>query len=228
MTMPVLLVSQGPFGEWWRESALGRSGLEVAERQDYDSAYEALLTGYWRHFVLEHMEGDDVMPTFLWRVRVSDWTTPPRCLLLTTSDDPALFQPPVVQVVDPSHPVDAFDHYLSRFLDVPVRDCCRAAVSLPVSGSAAAGKPVSGVTVDLSTSGMLVRADRPLSVGERLAWRFGEATPLADIVIPGAVMRPRGMPGPLAPRTYPVRFDTGAARQRESIKRFLMTRLSRG
>ncbi len=224
MTIPILLVSRGPAGDWWRHTALMRSDVDITTREDYDSAYAALLTGYWRRFVVDHQPEDDGMPMFLWRVRVSEWTAPPQCLLVTADEDPSLRQPPVAAVVRPPVQAEEFDRALAPFVDMPVRSCCRVAVSLRVHGVGAQGRGVSGTTVDLSSGGMLVRADRALPIGERVSWTFEGVSPLTGLSLPGTVLRSRVLSGPSSQRAYAVRFDDRARKQIESVKRFLKDR----
>lgn len=221
MPTSVLLVSTGPFGPWWRESILVREGIEVAEEQDYDSAYRALVLGRHPFFVLDHRPPDDLMPLFLWRVRTSGWPALPRGVLITASTEPSLKQAPVEKILSqPVHP-DVFDHIMGELLGLQPRRECRRAVDLEVSAGTAGRWTVSGTAVDLCTGGMLVKCLRAIPLGERLTWRLEGDGSLTGFTVPGTVLRLTGVGASGGHHYYAVRFEGLSRAARERLARYL-------
>ena len=223
MMREVLLISKGHFGIPWRDTVLSRTEVNVREAEDYDSAYQVMLTQRPGFFVVDHRRGDEELALFLWRIRTSQWDPPPVGVLLTGHPDSALRRPPVVEVLGPPLCSRDFGRLMARLLDLPTRIEKRLLVAVDVTGRTSRGSTLTGTTVDLSPGGMLVSSRQPLPLGERPLWTFGGPEGLRGLSVPGTVLGPRGHGGEER-RTFAIRFDAGAGNAMGRLRSFLESR----
>lgn len=111
-------------------------------------------------------------------------------------------------------PADDFDERLGRLIDVPARRDVRIPVRLQVAGGSGFGATVPVLAQNLSSTGLLLESNHPLSMGDEIsvALRFEESGTLFSAT--AHITRTAG------PNRYGARF-TSISRGEEALKEFL-------
>jgi hypothetical protein len=76
-------------------------------------------------------------------------------------------------------------------------------------------------TLNISASGMLIEAVKPLPVGKDYVWSFVGVAGLKDLMIPGKIIREEPMTTALSSKRYVVQFDPMAADKQQILGAFL-------
>jgi len=220
----VVIVADPGADAWWRGSILSRRDLKVYPARDYATALELLGKVSCRLLVVEERPGGDLQ-ALLDKVRTAFAKPPFRMILIGPSMAPAQPKPPVTRVLAAKPPIEAFNECLADEMNLLPRKSKRHLVRIQMAFDTQAGARLGvAVTLDLSPHGMKIETGIPLEVGQQCYCTFSGIKELADVVVPGTVLREDVQSAHGNLRCFGIRFDDAAARERKILERYLSQR----
>lgn len=220
----VVIVSEPGADAWWRRSILRRRDLKVFPARDYATALELMARVPCELLVVEERPRADLQ-AFLDRVRGSFAGPSFKMVFIGDSVAPDQPMPPVTRALPPGCPLDAFNLCLAQVLRIPPRRSQRHLVRIQMAFDAEGGAKVGmATTVDLSLHGMRIETGVAMDAGQRYLWAFSGVRELADVVVPGTVLREDVQAARGNLRCYAVQFDADAKRERRILEHYLAQR----
>ena len=159
---------------------------------------------------------------FIGRVRASYRVGRLKGLVITPIEDPSLNKPPVSEVLLPPVTVNELNATVAKVLSLPGRGARRYPVRMTVTARPEVNQAGEFVaTINVSSSGMLVQTDKPLTIGKKFYWSFSDVNELKGVVIPGTVLREVAGKALLNMRCYAIKFDEDAKLQMKYLEKYL-------
>jgi hypothetical protein len=219
----VVISNSGPEG-WWSGTILSRPDFEVLYTQDFMKAYEEMLNTPAELFIFEEWPGEPHLLTFLFKVRSTVKTPELKGIVISSSDNPSVSDTPVSKVLVPPVTPEMLNDAVASALNLAARASRRylTRVHLTMAPKVEDARAIATVvTLQISASGMLIEAVKPLPVGKDYVWSFVGVAGLKDLMIPGKIIREEPMITALSSKRYVVQFDQMAADKQQILGAFL-------
>jgi hypothetical protein len=222
MSKIVVLKTEEGFEGWWKDTILRRADLDVLPTKDYETAFQRIMENDPELFIVEEWSDHVRLQLFIRRVRASYTVGRLKGLVITPIENPDLNKPPVSKVLLLPLTVSELNGTVAKLLNLPRRGARRYLVRMMVNAKPEVNQAgESAVTINLSSSGMLVQTNKPLTIGKRLYWSFTGVDELKGVLIPGTVLR--GTADKVLPniQCYAIKFDEDAKLEMEYLEKYL-------
>lgn len=220
----VVISNSGPEG-WWSDTILARPDFDVFYTNEYLKAYEEMLRDPVELFVFEEWPDDSShLLTFLFKVRSTVKTPGLKGIVITTSDNPSVSDTPVARVLVPPVTPEMLNNAVASSLGLATRTSRRylTRVHLTMAPKVEDSRAIATVvTLNISASGMLIEAVKPLPVGKDYVWSFVGVAGLKDLMIPGKIIREEPSATTISAKRYVVQFDPSAEDKQKALGVFL-------
>ena len=219
----VVISNSGPDG-WWSGTILSRPDFDVFYTSDFMKAYEGMLKTPTDLFVFEEWPGESNLLTFLFKIRSTLKTPDLKGIVISTSTNPSISDTPVVKVLVPPVTPEMLNTAVAAALGLATRVNKRylTRVHLAMAPRVEDARVIATVaTLNITASGMLIEAVKPLPVGKDYVWSFIGVPDLKDLMIPGKIIREEPMISALSSKRYVVQFDPMAQDKQKILGAFL-------
>jgi PilZ domain len=219
----VVISNSGPEG-WWSGTILARPDFDVLYAQDFMKAYQGMLNAPAELFIFEEWPGESHLLTFLFKVRSTLKTQELKGIVISTSDNPSISDTPVAKVLVPPLTPEMLNKAVAEVLGLATRANKRylTRVHLAMAPKVEDARVIATVaTLNITASGMLIEAVKPLPVGKDYVWSFIGVAGLKDLMIQGKIIREEPMTSALTSKRYVVQFDPMAEDKQKVLGDFI-------